>query len=286
MELTDLKIFVTVAEEGNISRAAKRLDYVQSNMTARIRKLETELGVQLFHRLPKGVELTERGIQFKNDSLKILNLSEKAIKTVQETTYPSGPLSIGIVETATCSNFMNTIFHFQKQFPQVSLSLTTGSSQDLHSQVLNHQLDGAFVTDDIKSPLLVCEYTVKDEIVLLTKKTGGSYPDLSKVTWAIFPRDCPFSTITEEWLHTEGVPSFRMVEIGSLEMILSSVRSGFAVTLLPKSVLSASFHDEFLCFYPIPEKFRYTHTNLIRHKDHFVSKAFKAFVKMFRESEI
>ncbi len=61
MELSDLKVFQAIAEEGSISRAAEKLDYVQSNVTMRLRRLEEELGVLLFYRKPKGVQLTEKG---------------------------------------------------------------------------------------------------------------------------------------------------------------------------------------------------------------------------------
>lgn len=61
MELNDLRIFQAIAEESSISGAAKRLGYVQSNVTARLGKLEDELGTLLFHRSVKGVTLTEKG---------------------------------------------------------------------------------------------------------------------------------------------------------------------------------------------------------------------------------
>jgi DNA-binding transcriptional LysR family regulator len=118
--MTDLKVFISVAEEGGISRAAKKLDYVQSNVTARIRKLESEIGADLFHRHPKGVRLTEKGAQFRDDALTILSLADEAIKAVQEKTYPSGPLVIGVVETVTCGNFMNALSDFQTRYPEVS----------------------------------------------------------------------------------------------------------------------------------------------------------------------
>ena len=63
MELSDLRIFQAIAEESSISGAAKRLDYVQSNVTTRLRKLEEELGVLLFYRSVKGMTLTEKAMQ-------------------------------------------------------------------------------------------------------------------------------------------------------------------------------------------------------------------------------
>ncbi|MDF2960461.1 MAG: LysR family transcriptional regulator [Paenibacillus sp.] len=280
MELTDLKVFITVAEEGSISRAAERMDYVQSNVTARIRKLESELGVELFHRYPKGVSLTDKGNVFRSYALPILNMAEEAVRAVQQTAYPSGPLAIGVIETVTCGNFMNALSDFQTRHPNVSLSLSTGSSQDLLSKVLNRQLDGAFVTGDIQSPPLIFEYTVQDEIILLTQKAGEAYPDLSGTKWAVFPKGCPFRARLEEWLGSEGIPLVNTIEISSLDTLLSCVRSGLACTLLPKSVLTGEY--KLLGAYPIPAKFRYTNTSLVRRNDRFASKAFTAFVEMVK----
>jgi LysR family transcriptional regulator, cell division regulator len=290
VELTDLKIFIKIAEEGSISRAAERLDYVQSNVTARIRKLEYELCVPLFHRHPKGVTLTEKGAALREYAHKILTLTDEAVQAVQEPDYPAGPLAIGVVETVTCGNFMHALSEFQTEHPRVSLSLSTGHSQQLLSKVFNHELDGAFVTGPIQSSQLIFDYTVQDEVVLLTHTPGDTfpdhtagdqYPDLSTTKWAVSPHGCPFRSILEEWLKSEGIALTNLIEISSLETLLSCVKSGLAATLLPASVLTGSYKE--LGVYPIPERFRFTQTSLIRRHDRFCSKAFTAFVDMIKQ---
>jgi DNA-binding transcriptional LysR family regulator len=234
-------MFLAITEEGNISNAAKRLGYVQSNVTARIRKLETELGVQLFHRHPKGVTLTERGVMF----------SEYA-------------------------------HEYQSMYPDVTLSIWTGNSSDLLAKVLNHQLDGAFVIGDFKSPHLTAENIQSEEIKLITRQPGGEYPDLAHTRWAVSPNGCPFRRILEDWLRSEGIPLANMIEISSLETIVSCVRTGLAATLLPASVLTGEYSK--FGIYSIPEKFRYAQTSLVRRKDRYASKALTAFTKLIRES--
>nr|WP_148930630.1 LysR family transcriptional regulator [Paenibacillus methanolicus] len=282
MELTDLKVFVAIIEEGNISNAAKRLDYVQSNVTARIRKLEDELGTSLFHRHPKGVTLTEKGALFSEYAHTILNLSAEAVKMVQETPYPSGPLAIGVVDTVTCLNFMNTLAEYQQRYPDVSLSIWTGNSPELLAKVLNHQLDGAFVFGDVQSPHLIADQIQREEIKLITRQHHDEYPDLANTKWAVSPNQCPFRQILEEWLRSEGISLVNTIEISSLETIVSSVRSGLAATLLPASVLTGEYAD--FGIYSIPQKFRYSQTSLVRRKDRYASKAFTAFAKLIRES--
>lgn len=70
MESGELKIFRAVAREGSITKAARQLNYVQSNVTARIHKLETDLNIKLFHRTNRGMTLTAAGKTYYNTQIK------------------------------------------------------------------------------------------------------------------------------------------------------------------------------------------------------------------------
>ncbi|MGO4789576.1 LysR family transcriptional regulator [Paenibacillus sp. 2KB_20] len=279
MELTDLKVFLRIADEGNITRAAEQLGYVQSNVTARVKKLENELGVPLFNRHSNGVTLTEKGRMFRDYACTILNLSEEAVRAVQETPYPSGSLTIGVVDTVHCGHFIKSLSDYQTMYPEVTLSLLTGSSSELIAQVLNYQLDGAFVTGNIP-PKLVADYVEKDEVKLLIKSKEQPFPDLAVTKWAVAPTGCPFRRILERWLLSEGIPLTNMIEVSSLETQLGIVQSGLAATLLPTSVLSGEFAN--MGSFSIPEAFRHTSTSLIRRNDRFRNKAFSAFTELVK----
>ncbi|MGG3306540.1 LysR family transcriptional regulator [Paenibacillus lautus] len=279
MELTDLKVFLRIADEGNITRAAEQLGYVQSNVTARVKKLENELGIPLFNRHSNGVTLTEKGRMFRDYACSILNLSEEAVRAVQEKPYPSGSLTIGVVDTVHCGHFIKSLSDYQTMYPEVTLSLLTGSSSELIAQVLNYQLDGAFVTGNIP-PKLVADYVEEDEVKLLTKSKEQPFPDLTVTKWAVAPAGCPFRSILERWLLSEGIPLTNMIEVSSLETQLGIVQSGLAATLLPTSVLSGEFAD--MGSFSIPEAYRHTSTSLIRRNDRFRNKAFSAFAELVK----
>ncbi|MCD4689529.1 MAG: LysR family transcriptional regulator, partial [Desulfuromonadaceae bacterium] len=78
MDLGALRIFLAVAEEGSISRAAERLHYVQSNVTTRIRRLEENLGTSLFIRTGRGMVLTSAGQNLLGYARQILRTVEQA----------------------------------------------------------------------------------------------------------------------------------------------------------------------------------------------------------------
>src|SRR5690606_19636524 len=99
MEFKDLEIFQKVAEKGTITEAAKELNYVQSNITSRIRKLESEMNTPLFNRHSRGMTLTPEGKKLLEYSEKILSLTNEMKKVVQSGAEPAGKLTIGSVET-------------------------------------------------------------------------------------------------------------------------------------------------------------------------------------------
>src|SRR5699024_10792333 len=99
MEFKDLEIFQVVAQKGTITEAAKELSYVQSNITSRIQKLETELSTALFNRHNRGMTLTPEGKKLLDYCEKILSLTNEMKKVVQSKTEPAGKLKIGSVET-------------------------------------------------------------------------------------------------------------------------------------------------------------------------------------------
>lgn len=284
MELTDLKVFITVAELGSISRAAQKLDYVQSNVTTRIRKLESELGVSLFQRHPKGVILTQKGTLFRKYVLSILHTADEAIRAVQEKEEPSGSLTVGVIETVTCGKWINLLADFQTQYPEVSLTFLTGTPSDLLDKVYNYEVDAAFLTGILPSTQINIDYSIQDELVMLSNESKQSHLDLTNTRWAVSPKGCPFRATLEDWLQHEGYTLTNLIEISSLEPLLSAVNCGLASTLLPRSVLSGEYAT--LAAYTIPKQFRYTDTKLVHLKDRFQSKAYKAFVRLVQENKL
>ena len=99
MDAADLRIFEAVARLGGMHKAAAELNTVQSNVTARIRVLEEELGLALFRRHSRGVVLTHAGQRLLPYAIKIAAILTEAKRAVMDSDEPSGPLAIGSLET-------------------------------------------------------------------------------------------------------------------------------------------------------------------------------------------
>ena len=99
MESGDLEGFETVARSGSITHASEELHTVQSNVTARIKLLEDEVGVPLFRRHSRGVVLTPTGEQLLPYAVRIGQLLNDAIRIAEDRDRPRGTLRIGSLET-------------------------------------------------------------------------------------------------------------------------------------------------------------------------------------------
>src|SRR5215467_11118320 len=98
MDLSDLRIFATVVREGGVTRAAEKLNRVQSNVTTRIRQLEEDLGVALFIREGKRLHLAPAGQALLGYADRVLALAEEARTSVHDP-RPRGLLRLGSMES-------------------------------------------------------------------------------------------------------------------------------------------------------------------------------------------
>lgn len=144
MELRQLKYFVTVAEELNFRRAAKRLYMQQSPLSRQIRQLENELGVELFNRSRRGTALTKAGQAFLDEARLTLAQAERARLSVQQA-LQGEKLSIGFSICAFDRVLPEIIQVFRQEFPDAIVTLAEMSSKAQIEALLNKQIDIGFV---------------------------------------------------------------------------------------------------------------------------------------------
>ena len=146
MELNDLRIFKTVAEEGGILRASRKLHRVQSNVSTRIRQLESSVGTMLFHRERQRLVLSAAGEKLLQYADRLLRLSVEARSAVSGS-HPGGVLKLGALESTAASRLPEILASYHRAYPDVSIELVTGTNDALTSAVARRELDGAFVAE-------------------------------------------------------------------------------------------------------------------------------------------
>ncbi len=282
MESTELRIFDAVAKEGSITKAAQVLGYVQSNVTARIQQLETQLNTQLFYR-QRGMVLTPTGEKLLVYSERILHLLEEAEKAMNDE-EPAGRLALGANQT-TAAFFLPKVFtEYHKLYPRVDLSLITSHSNELAQKVNRFQLDGAFVANTANDDNIVKELVFEEELVLITGSEDKDLHVLCTKPFLINNVGCSYRTQLESWLSSEGFFNVRFMEFNHFDAIIGGVISGLGVSLVPKSSIQQREQDGLLKSFALPAQYSSTKTYFIRHKDSLMTCALMKFIELVETS--
>ncbi|MGY2290064.1 LysR family transcriptional regulator [Pseudomonas sp. SDO528_S397] len=164
LEIRQLKAFVTIAEEGNLTRAADRLGMQQPPLTRLLQSLETELGTVLMERLPRGVRPTTAGLALLEQARDILTRVDDITDVVRRAARGErGRLAIGFTSSAALHPFVPSVLRlFRETFTGVSVVLEEAGTGELLDALLHEKLDAAF----IRSPLSGAQ-ALQDEPILV-----------------------------------------------------------------------------------------------------------------------
>ncbi|RYL94375.1 LysR family transcriptional regulator [Sporolactobacillus sp. THM7-4] len=277
MEIKDLRIFQSVAHQGSVSKAGKELNYVQSYVTARIKFLETTLRTQLFHRYSRGMRLTAEGRKLLNYAENILSMTDKMIKIAQDTNHPAGTLELGTVETVVKLPVFLSAYH--QQFPNVDLSLVTGVTEQLVSDVLNFKLDGAFVTGFEHQADLVQYEVFQEDLVLISSRKITDLQKAIRQPLLVFHSGCRYRRNLMALMNEVDIKYPKIMEFGTLETILGGVISGLGITLIPKSTINRLISEGSVNYFPVPDEFSKISTVFIHRSDAYVTKSMEKFIE-------
>ncbi|UWU91538.1 LysR family transcriptional regulator [Bradyrhizobium sp. CB1015] len=252
IDLARLRYFVAVAEEGHITRAAERLDMQQPPLSRQIRLMERELKVQLFRRLPRGVELTSAGHALLPEAKSMLARFDRAMEITRRAARgEQGSLCVGIAPTAPFIPLVpKSIRAFREAFPMVSLVLEEGLSNEVVSKFDNDQMDVAFV----RAPQVLAQGVVvtplQEEPMIVA--LPGNHPIAKRgkaqsISLASLAND-PFILIGPQGtgLHDETIAACRaagfMPKLGQpaprITSTLSLVAAGLGIAVIPSTMQS------------------------------------------------
>ncbi|GES43642.1 LysR family transcriptional regulator [Rhizobium dioscoreae] len=287
MDVSDLKVFEAVSRHGSMNRAAQELHTVQSNVTARIRALEEELGVSLFQRHARGVSTTPAGQRILPFVGRITKLLADARTAARDDGEPGGTLSLGSLETTTALRLSPLLGQFAKTYPQVRLVVATGTTRRLIDDVVSCRVEGAFVAGPVSHPDLEQEVIFQEELVLVTSPAIGGMEDLACIAdlkTIVFQIGCSYRQRLESLLADMGIVTSKPLEFGSLDTIVSCVSAGVGITLLPKGVVAAAARKGRVAIHEIPPERSLVDTLFVRRKDAYTSSAMTALLDMIRST--
>lgn len=286
--LPDVLVFLTVVRAGSITKAANQLNTVQSNVTARIKKLEAALGVPLLSRHARGVKLTTGGeavlpMAVRLDAL----LNDLAYAFGRRSPGKEAKLRLGAIETVAAVQLPRLVSQFLRKSPHVDISIQAGSSAQLVKQVKDGELDAAFVSRAFGWPGFREELVFEDRLVVLAPRTIKTIPNLLNASRnglkvMVQRLGCSY---TEKLLHllgANGARPERIMEIGTLEGIIGLVESGVGVAAMPERFVQPLLRGRKLVLLQLPKNIATTQTFVVSSESSEASLLVRAFVGLCR----
>lgn len=243
MQLKSLRMFLAVCDSGSFGAAAQQLHTVQSNVTAHVKKLEDEAGVQLIERSAP-VHATPAGRLLERYARRMLADHDESLALLQGSARAAGALRIGSMETTAALRLPPLLARLHQAQPGLDLELRTATTAELLADLLAGRLDCAFVSGMPPQSRLQGWKVFEEELVLVTAFALQCFPDaaqLSAMPFLAFRQGCSYRQRIELLLAARGVAA-RIMEMGSLDAILGCVAAGMGYGLLPRSVVQAQQH--------------------------------------------
>ncbi|MFT4021024.1 MAG: LysR substrate-binding domain-containing protein [Acinetobacter sp.] len=176
MELRHLRYFITVAEELNFSKAALKLFTAQPSLSQQIKDLEEEIGVKLFNRTKRKVELTEEGAVFLEQSRLVLLQAEKAVQMARQIHQnKQHSLRIGFINTAEVRVFPKVLPNLRIQYPDLKVDLQLINESDLHKALKRGDLDIIFSRQQFHDAEIESFAVLQDKLVFMLSKHHPLY---------------------------------------------------------------------------------------------------------------
>jgi len=248
IELRRLRYLVTVADEGHITRAAERLGIQQPPLTRQIKALEAELGVTLFERLPRGMQVTEAGRVVVEEARDVLARAARIPETARRAARgEQGRLAVGYTSSAAFHPFVTQqIRAFRDARPGVILALAEDGTPELVSGLKDERLDAAFLrsaSTDIAG--LTLEPLLEEKMVAAVPaghRLAGAgkvaLADLAEETFVFYRRPTGpglYDAIMASCLAAGFSPTVGQ-EAPRMASTLSLVASGLGVAITPASM--------------------------------------------------
>ncbi|TWF79449.1 LysR family transcriptional regulator [Pseudonocardia hierapolitana] len=243
MELRHLRSFLAVADELHFSRAARRLHMAQSPLSQQIQRLEREIGVPLFRRNRRKVELTDAGLAMLDHARRAIDHAEQAAGAARAAgTGRAGRLGIGFLATAALALLPAVLPTFRRAAPDAELRLTEAGSQDLLRALHRGELDVAFTRPPAPTAELTAAVVWREPVIAvlpaghpLCAAPDVRLADLHGEDFVTFPRwSAPeFYDHLVAACHAAGFAPRIVQEALAMPTVVGLVAAGLGVALVP-----------------------------------------------------
>lgn len=244
MELLD--VFAVVVEQVSLNKASQLLNISQPALSRKIMKLEDELGVELFTRKGKRLELTKAGQICYDHALELRHLERKFKQAIQmyKAAGTHTSITIGASLTTLQATLPDLVTNYLQVYPHTEIKLLTGKTHEIVTMVKENKVDIGIVASQINASSLHCEPLFDDHLCLVLPfghpfidRPEITMNDLNDLPMILFSKGTWYRILMDELFHRYTIFPNVQMEIDSFEAIMRLVSTCKTATLLPKSYL-------------------------------------------------
>ncbi len=289
MTLEQLRVFVAVAEREHVTRAAEALGLAQSAASTAIATLEAQTGAKLFHRVGRGIALTEAGTLFLTEARAVLARAAAAELVLSELGgMQRGTLTVQASQTISAYWLPRHLVAFRRAWPGIEVQLTIGNTAQVAGAVHDGIAELGFVEGVVEDPVLISRRVARDQMVVVV---GPEHPwasgapvtaaQLLETEWVLREPGSGTRAVLEAAVEALGIAPVQLrvaLALPSNEAVRAAVEAGMGATAISASVAAPSLEAGLLCRvdWALPDReFR-----VLRHVERYRSAAADALLAL------
>ncbi|RIX51183.1 LysR family transcriptional regulator [Paenibacillus nanensis] len=287
------RIFLHTARKGNLTKAAQDLHITQPSVSYAIKQMEEALGLKLFHRLSKGVELTEEGrvlLKYVEQSFTLLEAGQRHLQDLKQMT--EGEIRIGASDSLIKYLLLPQLNRFHSDYPGIRIRLTPGKTPEIARKLKEGQIDLALVRLPMEDPILDVQRLAELEDCFVA---GEAYKELADRTLSVrelaelpLLSHSPGSStriFVERWFAASGLTVSPDIELGSIDLLTEFARLGYGVAFVPKPFVEEELRNGLLFELKLDTALPSRSIGMAIRNDTPLSIAAERFVQMLRVAE-
>lgn len=279
MNLKQLRYFLVVAEEKQITAAAKRLYIAQPPLSYQLKQLEKELGAQLFKRTAHGIELTDAGQIFQSYANEIIFLAQNAENQVHKTISGElGKIAIGMASSSTGLIPMDSFNELRKYYPEISFDIYEDNTYGILDKLEKKTIDLGIVRTPYNQTGLNTKTLTTEKMMAISvdpdfqQKKELRIKDLADQPLIIYRR---FEDIFNQTFAHHGLKPFYAVKCDDSRTAITWAKRKMGVALVPESIATTYAQENMIA---IKHANWITHLQLVWRKDHQVTPLMKKII--------
>ena len=285
MDIKQISYFMAVAQEGSFSRAAEKLEVSQPTLSMAVKKLEEELGAELFYSFNRRQNLTDEGLRLKEGAAKLLEVYQETIENVKLSDYVgSGAVTLGLSPLFGACFFGDLIPSFSAAYPNIKINMLEDGANKIDELVEKGEVDLAVTLNTERmASFASCHFSTQRNVALLHKKhplanaKSITVADLKEDSFAIFNQDFILNRQIMSACHAAGFRPKIALLSSQWDFMVELVSRNRAVSILPKPVLDKHPDPNVVCV-PLMDSMKYWDIVLTWNKEKYMPRSCRLFL--------